>query len=131
MYTSLYEIMHKYGYNSKRVCAFYTSVKYKQIYPFYKKYFIYLFMRDTERRRGRDTGRGRNRLHVGQEHTLSQRHVLTAEPARRPTDIFPVLAQGNNILLKIIFSFTVMERTTLHWFSAQKRAFQFLFHSHP
>ena len=26
--------------------------------------FIYLFMRDTERERGRDTGRGRSRLHA-------------------------------------------------------------------
>ena len=26
---------------------------------------IYLFMRDTERERGRDTGRGRSRLHSG------------------------------------------------------------------
>ena len=44
--------------------------------------FIYLFMRDThrERERGRDTGRGRSRLHAGsptwdsisglQDHTL-------------------------------------------------------------
>ena len=29
------------------------------------KDFIYLFMRDTHRERGRDTGRGRSRLHVG------------------------------------------------------------------
>ena len=34
----------------------------------FKKYFIYLFMSDTEekeREKGRDTGRGRSRLHVG------------------------------------------------------------------
>ena len=34
---------------------------------FKKIYFIYLFMRDTERcrERGRDTGGGRSRLHAG------------------------------------------------------------------
>ena len=46
--------------------------------------FIDLFMRDTER--GRDTGRGRSRLHAGslmrdsipglQDHDLSQRQML-------------------------------------------------------
>ena len=50
---------------------------------FFKKYFIYLFMRDTERKGGRDIGRGRSRFHVGspvwdsipglQDHTLSQK----------------------------------------------------------
>ena len=45
--------------------------------------FIYLFMRDTHRERGRDIGRRRKRLHAGsatgdsipglQDHTLSQR----------------------------------------------------------
>ena len=34
-----------------------------KFYLFFKKDFIYLFMRDTER--GRDTGRGRNRLLAG------------------------------------------------------------------
>ena len=29
------------------------------------KDFIYLFMKETERERGRDTGRGRSRLHAG------------------------------------------------------------------
>ena len=32
---------------------------------FFFKIFIYLFMRDTEGQRGRDTGRGRSRLHAG------------------------------------------------------------------
>ena len=31
---------------------------------FLKKDFIYLFMRDTEKERSRDTGRGRSRLHA-------------------------------------------------------------------
>ena len=62
---------------------------------FFKKYFIYLFMKDREteretdreRERGRDTGRGRSRLHAGsltwdsipglQDHDLSQRETLT------------------------------------------------------
>ena len=49
------------------------------------KIFIYLFMRDTEGERGRDTGRGRSRLHAGsltwdlipglQDHYLSQRQM--------------------------------------------------------
>ena len=48
--------------------------------------FIYLFMRDTHTHRGRDTGRGRSRLHAGspmwdsilglQDHTLSRRQTL-------------------------------------------------------
>ena len=32
---------------------------------FFFKDFIYLLMRNTERERSRDTGRGRSRLHVG------------------------------------------------------------------
>ena len=55
---------------------------------FFKKYFIYLFMTDTQtgRERGRDTGRGRSRLHAGslmrnsipglQDHALGQRQAL-------------------------------------------------------
>ena len=49
-------------------------------YPFFVKDFIHLFMRDTVRERGRDTSRGRSRLHAGsptwdsipgpQDHTL-------------------------------------------------------------
>ena len=34
------------------------------VFLFFKD-FIYLFMRDIERERGRDTGRGRSRLHAG------------------------------------------------------------------
>ena len=34
------------------------------LFCFFKD-FIYLFMRDTERERGRDTDKGRSRLHVG------------------------------------------------------------------
>ena len=51
------------------------------LYISFKKDFIYLFVRDAER--GRDTGRGRSRLHAGsptwdlipglQDHALSQR----------------------------------------------------------
>ena len=47
----------------------------------FKKIFIYIFMKDTHTHRGRDTGRGRSRLHAGsliwdsipgpQDHTLS------------------------------------------------------------
>ena len=36
----------------------------KKVFTFFKK-IIHLFMRDTERERGRDTGRGRSRLHAG------------------------------------------------------------------
>ncbi|CAD7667071.1 unnamed protein product [Nyctereutes procyonoides] len=53
---------------------------------FFFKYFIYLFMRDTESERGRDTGRGRSRLHAGnlrwdsipglQDHALGRRQAL-------------------------------------------------------
>ena len=35
------------------------------IFYFIFKDFIYLFMRDAHRKRGRDTGRGRSRLHAG------------------------------------------------------------------
>ena len=54
--------------------------------------FIYLFMRDTERYRGRDTGRGRSRLHAGSpmwdsipgpgDHNLSQGRCSITEPSR-------------------------------------------------
>ena len=54
------------------------------IYFLFFKDFIYLFMRDTER--GRDTGRGRSRLHAGSPtgdsilgprgHALDQRQTL-------------------------------------------------------
>ena len=44
-------------------CVFgFPAVSTSFIYLFFKA-FIYLFMRDTER--GRDTGRGRSRLHAG------------------------------------------------------------------
>ena len=53
---------------------------------FFKKDFIYLFMKDRERERGRDIGRGRSRLHAGspmwdsilglQDHALGQRQPL-------------------------------------------------------
>ena len=53
---------------------------------FFFKDFIYLFMRDTERERGRDTGRERSRLPAGSpmrdsmpglwDHALSRRQVL-------------------------------------------------------
>ena len=53
----------------------------QELSAFFFKDFIYLFMRDTERERGRDTGRGRSRLHAGspmqdsllglQDHALS------------------------------------------------------------
>ena len=56
---------------------------------FFFKDFIYLFMRNTERRhreRGRSTGRGRSRLHAGspmwdwipgpRDHDLNQRQML-------------------------------------------------------
>ena len=39
------------------------SVFYFRIFYFFKD-FIYLFMRDIHRERGRDTGRGRSRLHA-------------------------------------------------------------------
>ena len=35
------------------------------IVKFFFKDFIYLFMRDTQREKSRDTGRGRSRLHAG------------------------------------------------------------------
>ena len=38
------------------LCDFFKKI-------FFKRFFIYLFMRDRER--GRDTGRGRSRLHAG------------------------------------------------------------------
>ena len=50
------------------------------------KVFIYLFMRDTQRKRGRDLGKGRSRLHARKpdarldpqtrDHALSQRQML-------------------------------------------------------
>ena len=50
------------------------------------KDFIYLFMKDTEGERGRDTGRRRSRLHAGspmwdsilglQDHALGRRQAL-------------------------------------------------------
>ena len=53
---------------------------------FFFKDFIYLLMRDTERERGGDTGRGRSRLPVGslmqnsipgpRDHDLSQKQTL-------------------------------------------------------
>ena len=55
------------------------------VFLFFKG-FIYLFMRDTERKRSRDTGSGRSRLPVGSsmqnsipeppDHNLSPRQTL-------------------------------------------------------
>ena len=62
---------------------------------FFSKDFIYLFMRHTER--GRDTDRGRSRLHAGsltrdsipglQDHALSQSRRSTTEPPRHPAQL--------------------------------------------
>ena len=63
-----------------------VSINKEKLFYFIFKDFIYLFMRDTERERSRDTGRGRSRLHVGspmwdsipgpQDHTLGLREML-------------------------------------------------------
>ena len=55
---------------------------------------FYLFMIDIERERGRDTGRGRSRLHARSpmwdsipktlDHTLNGRQTLNPEPPRHP-----------------------------------------------
>ena len=64
------------------------NVNGKIIFQFFKKDFIYSFMRDTHTHthRGRDTGRGRSRLHAGspmwestpglQDHALYRRQAL-------------------------------------------------------
>ena len=50
--------------NSAFVCFMYLHFELRQhLFVVVFKDFIYLFMRDTER--GRDTGRGRSRLHAG------------------------------------------------------------------
>ena len=48
-----------------------TACIYLILFIFLKKYFIYLFMKDTqrERERGRNTGRGRSRLQAGSSMT--------------------------------------------------------------
>ena len=53
----------------------------------FKKYFIYLFMRDTER--GRDTGRGRNRLPVGKPGTGLHPRIPGSQPEPK-TDSQPL-----------------------------------------
>ena len=62
------------------------------LFCFVLKDFIYLFMSDTER--GRDTGRGRSRLHAGslmqdpvpgpQDHDLSPRQTLNHGATQMP-----------------------------------------------
>ena len=63
------------------------------------KIFIYIFMRDTEREGGRDTGRGRSRLHPGspmwdsipglQDHALGQRQAPNHQATQgSPSDGF-------------------------------------------
>ena len=56
------------------------------LFFYFFKDFIYLFMKDTERERGRDTGKGRSGLHAGslmwdmilglQDLTLGRRQAL-------------------------------------------------------
>ena len=63
---------------------------------FFKDFIYYSFMIDLERERGRDTGRGRSRLHAGnltrdsipglQDHTLGQRQALNRWTAELPRD---------------------------------------------
>ena len=82
-------------YVNKRTCRGLPFLSCTELYIsyyilFYFKYFIYLFMRDTER--SRDTGRGRSRLHAGspvwdsipglQDH--AEGRPQTAEPPRDP-----------------------------------------------
>ena len=64
-----------------------SKFKRYQIFIFlFFKGFIYLFMTDTERKRGKDTGKGRSGLHAGnpmwnsilghQDHALGLREAL-------------------------------------------------------
>ena len=63
---------------------------------FLKKDFIYLFMRDTEKETGRDTGRGRSRVPAGSpmwdlilgpwDQALSRSRCSTTEPPKHPYD---------------------------------------------
>ena len=63
-----------------------TILCHDQFIYFFKDLFIYLFMIEREREKGRDTGRGRSRLHAGsptrdwipglQDHALDQRQAL-------------------------------------------------------
>ena len=67
-----------------RMASFLILKRSTKAFFFLKKDFIYLFMRDTQR--GRDTGRGRSRLHAGsptrdsipglQDHALGPRQAL-------------------------------------------------------
>ena len=66
------------------ICLQTPTLFFLKVHGFFSLIFIYLFM--IERQRGRDTGRGRSRLHSGspmwdsilglQDHTLGQRQVL-------------------------------------------------------
>ena len=100
------------------MCA---ATKYKVLYEklpeshdlkyFFLKIFIYLFMRDTERERGRDTGRGRSRLHAGslmwdsnpglQDHALGQRQVPNRWATRDPHLL---------LFLRLLFELLVIDR---------------------
>ena len=74
---------------------------------FFFKDFIYLFMKDTHREKGTETGRGRNRIHAGsltwdlipglQDHTLGCRKHQSAEPPWAAQILFPIELELSSI----------------------------------
>ena len=60
-----FHIQHYMGNSSVSFVPIPHFFTYSSSSSFFKKDFIYLFMRDRERERGRGIGRGRSRLHAG------------------------------------------------------------------
>ena len=88
---------------------------------FFFKDFIYLFMIDSQRERGRDTGRGRSRLHAGsptwdsipglQDHALGWRRRWTTGPPGLPTFIIILGKSHSRETLKVHkWTFQIVER---------------------
>ena len=75
---------------NKRYCGF----------LFKKNIYLFIHQSHRERERGRETGRGRSRLHAGsptcdsipgpQDHTLSQRQMLNCWASQVPLEIYHV-----------------------------------------
>ena len=76
-----------------------------QYFIFFKD-FINLFMRATERERGRDTGRGRNRLHAGSPMWDS---ILEFGSRPEPKADTQLLSHQGSLVCSIIYNSQITE----------------------
>ena len=86
----------------------------------FKRFYLFIHERHRKKERGKDTGRGRSRLHAGrltwdsilglQDHALGRRQVLTTEQSRLPEnkDLLLIKLRFFTILLLCVYMFKII-----------------------